>query len=962
MTTLIAVPFSACKNSVELESPVEFNINFDFDENYLLSWSPVANARGYLVEIKNVNTGITTETSTRRENIRLDYLDAGDYDIRVRAIGDSSLYKDSNWSAVLSFNKADDMGCIYRLINNNLEYEVYSVTSTLTELFMEGNYRGKPVTSLSANSFRNTKNLTTIEIGKNVKSIGDSAFYNCVALKNVKMPDSITYIGAAAFQNCRSLEAFRVPDGVTSLSESVFGYCRSLKEIDFNNVTEIGPSAFNGCSGFERITIPDTVVSIDKYAFSDAAYDGVGLKEVTIGSGVTYIGSYAFFNCYFLEQVNFSENSSLTSIGSAAFANDFALTSIELPDGLTKLGMQTFSGASSLESVSIPSSVTAVGFSAFFKTKMYNDAVNEGEHLLYVDHWLVHRLDLGDDYKIKQLYDSNPTNKPDTALFEEGTVGIADRVFAGSSDIEDVKLPGSFKYLGASAFNVCENLYRFDASESSLEIVDIGALAYCEYLEQVLFNHVTPRLKEIGFEAFIGCKRLYFDPDRGGQFIPETVERIASLAFAETGFYSNADEYGVIYADNWVIGCTGSYDDAGWVGPDGRGEKNIVLKDGVKGIAEYGFNNCIELETIENTSQVEIIGRGAFYQCINLMGVTLNPNLPTIEAYSFYGCVNLTLYNFPRDLQSIGRSAFYNCRQMQEIDLERLDLLEFVDEYAFYGCGNVTKLQIGSRLTEISPYAFYGCSRLNSVTIPGNIKKVGKSAFSRCLSLEELIIEEGVEEIGPYAFNQNRDLLEINLPNSVKTVGYAAFLNCRSVRSIDLANVETIGDYAFAMNTSVTDLVIPDSVKSIGTAAFYSLGAQAVDEDRLPLGGVRSVVISGGLDRMDAHAFYGCNVVTFYIEGENKSAEWGTGWNSSRRPVVWGVNLSEDGTYVTSLTVQADTFEYYETINAPAAPYRAGYSFLGWSRSENGTEIAYTARDVMKAPVGTKLYAVYMQA
>ena len=79
--------------------------------------------------------------------------------------------------------------------------------------------------------------------------------------------------------------------------------------------------------------------------------------------------------------------------------------------------------------------------------------------------------------------------------------------------------------------------------------------------------------------------------------------------------------------------------------------------------------------------------------------------------------------------------------------------------------GNV--IEVGSALivTELED--------IDKVTIPGNVKKIGRSAFNetpvRCV-----IMEEGVEEIGEYAFT-NSYYLEIYIPASVKSIGDAAF-------------------------------------------------------------------------------------------------------------------------------------------------------------------------------------------
>lgn len=56
----------------------------------------------------------------------------------------------------------------------------------------------------------------------------------------------------------------------------------------------------------------------------------------------------------------------VTSIGNAAFATCFVLTSISIPNSVTSIGKAAFSFCNSLYDVTIPASVTSIGASAFY--------------------------------------------------------------------------------------------------------------------------------------------------------------------------------------------------------------------------------------------------------------------------------------------------------------------------------------------------------------------------------------------------------------------------------------------------------------------------------------------------------------------------------------------------------------------------------------------------------------------
>ena len=85
--------------------------------------------------------------------------------------------------------------------------------------------------------------------------------------------------------------------------------------------------------------------------------------KAEIGSAVTSIGNYAFYNCSDLTSMTIPD--SVTSIGDNAFSGCFKLTSVTIPDSVTSIGEYAFYNCSGLTSVTIPDSVTSIGGDAF---------------------------------------------------------------------------------------------------------------------------------------------------------------------------------------------------------------------------------------------------------------------------------------------------------------------------------------------------------------------------------------------------------------------------------------------------------------------------------------------------------------------------------------------------------------------------------------------------------------------
>ena len=87
------------------------------------------------------------------------------------------------------------------------------------------------------------------------------------------------------------------------------------------------------------------------------------LQKMEIGSGVTSIGSSAFYSCYSLSSITIPDG--VTSIGNSAFSYCYSLDSITIPDGVTSIGNSAFQRCYSLLSITVPDGVTSIGNTAF---------------------------------------------------------------------------------------------------------------------------------------------------------------------------------------------------------------------------------------------------------------------------------------------------------------------------------------------------------------------------------------------------------------------------------------------------------------------------------------------------------------------------------------------------------------------------------------------------------------------
>ena len=174
-------------------------------------------------------------------------------------------------------------------------------------LLIPNKIKGKPVTMIGNQAFRNCTGLTSITIGNSVIGIGKEAFWSCIGLTSITIGNSVTGIGNWAFKNCTRLTTvnWNATECVSAgtLDYPIFTDCPNLAIVNIgDNVKLISSSAFCGCVTLKSITIPNSVTSIGYQAFRNCT----GLASVTIGNSVTSIGERAFSRCTGLTNITFN--------------------------------------------------------------------------------------------------------------------------------------------------------------------------------------------------------------------------------------------------------------------------------------------------------------------------------------------------------------------------------------------------------------------------------------------------------------------------------------------------------------------------------------------------------------------------------------------------------------------------------------------------------------------------------
>ena len=224
---------------------------------------------------------------------------------------------------------------------------------------------GEGITTLGDHALSYHFELETLTLPDTLKAIGNYAVCKKYSydeaqgyLREINIPSGVERIGDYAFRG-NALEAVTIPDSVTYLGENAFAQCYNAKSLSIGSgLSEIGGWAFYGLSNVERIVIPGTVETIGESAFGETK-----ATQIILSDGVKTIERAAFESCKNAEAVTIGN--SVEYIGSKAFYECKNLKSLAIPDGVVNIESQAFFGCNSLSALTFGTGLTTISSGAF---------------------------------------------------------------------------------------------------------------------------------------------------------------------------------------------------------------------------------------------------------------------------------------------------------------------------------------------------------------------------------------------------------------------------------------------------------------------------------------------------------------------------------------------------------------------------------------------------------------------
>ena len=314
----------------------------------------------------------------------------------------------------------------------------------------------------------------------NVVAIGDSAFMNCNRLVSVVLPTSIRSIGRDAFNKCYGIGSILIPDNVETIGQDAFAFIPNVEYTGSAQGAPWGALAVNAyhegqyyytdnskthivCCERDAVeaTIPPTVTTIGDAAFACC----FNITTIRIDSTVNHVGSGVFGNCASLESVFF--NPLLSSGGDYAFADCPNLRQVTIGEKVSKIPLKFCYNCSSLTEINIPDNITVVNSDAFARCTSLESAV----------------LGNGLTQTAVSMFEGCTGLKEVT--MSENLQTIRTYTFEGCSSLREIVIPVSVNYINGYAFAGCSGVTRivcmrelvpvmgdraFDSIDSGIEV------------------------------------------------------------------------------------------------------------------------------------------------------------------------------------------------------------------------------------------------------------------------------------------------------------------------------------------------------------------------------------------------------------------------------------------------------------------------------------------------------------
>ena len=286
----------------------------------------------------------------------------------------------------------------------------------------------------------------------------------------------------------------------------------------------------------------------------------------------------------------------------------------------------------------------------------------------------------------------------------------------------------------------------------------------------------------------------------------------------------------------------------------------LAIPEGVRKLTRL---NCSRINEIYLPSTLEQCG--SLSEIGGLKVIKVDPNNSKYDSRNNCNAVIETATNtlvsgncgttFPNTLEHIGEEAFMYTIGFSDV-VTIPDNIKSIGKRAFMGIGGETvnyqnkPVQISfsqsSTITFIEDSTFYE-SNINKVIFPQSLISIGTNAFGRCSKLTNVEFGNSLKKIGDYSF-YSCCMTSLSFPDALNEIGDFAFSGIPTLENVNFGlSLKKIGNYSFSNAVSIQNLTFNSSLQTVGEGAFSNCG------------GLESVIFPNSIKKIGDYAFSGCN-------------------------------------------------------------------------------------------------------
>ena len=675
--------------------------------------------------------------------------------------------------------------------------------------------------------------------GRIVKRLSPSAFQSRIYLQTVVLPTTLEEFIPNSFLGCRALQSISF-SGAEGNYTSIDGvvYNKDLTEILFvpakntvgsfdvpTGVTKIGSYAFynHGSEGVTSVTFPETLQVIGDHAFY-----GNTFTSLRFPNSLTTIEDHAF-SCLvegYIQDIQWGTG--LKTIGDYAFTGCYLKETFTVPEGVETIGAYAFANSTAIEALVLPASLKTLTPAAFNGcTGILTVSVASGNQTYVSENNIVYTKDFKTAVFCPSGYRGQKVDdKEDVIVIKDGVTEIAQCAFYMVDNCMEFRIPSTVIKIGEEAFAHCYDLPEIIIPDSVLEMGE-SAFAKCDSLAKVT---IGKGLKKIPVYAFDSAKALKSID------IPANVEEIDENAFWGCGFetinFAKDGKLRKIGAGAFYF--YGSYDDEYGMafGDKSSALKEIDIPDSVEELGDRAFGNNTNLVRVKIGKGLKTFNPEAFDTTV-IKDIEVSADSPylTVENEIVYSKDKTTIY--------------YSTEEVNP-NVVIPDTVKTVGEYAFaspsvYGYNasgsyvnlsekSVTSVKFGAAVETIGEGAFY-YSDISAVDLPSSVKTIGTGAFYSLDNCTSIKLNEGLETIGESAFTFCDGVEELVIPNTVVEIGESAFSMCSGITKLTLGSgIKRIGNQAFRSTNIKGVVTLPAALEEFGSEVFNPTNYMAESE------------------------------------------------------------------------------------------------------------------------------------